>query len=382
MAAPVPLRRALAWVAASALVAGCGPTFKRLRQELEQGAPGACVAGVPFVRQDRDRCGPAALASLAAFHKLALTQDEIAREIFLPSIGGTLTVDMQDCMHRHGLWCHSGSGGAGDVRAWLDRGLPVVALLRLGALHGHRLHYVVATGYHAGRGYFIAHLGYLPNRPIAFDTFERQLRGAGGWLLVACPPERVDWPLSAEGHNDLGLLFERAGKLGRARAEYARAAAAKPDAPLFHFNLGNALVKSGERAEAERAYREAIRLRPAYADAHNNLANLLLDLGRRHEAHKAALRAIQVDGARIGYYRDTLGRALLALESYPAATAAFRQAIEDAGKDATLAAEARLGLIEALAACGERSEALAEKSRLLAMTDDPALRRKADELVR
>ena len=382
MGVSAPLRRVLAWAVACVLVTGCGPTFKRLRQELGQGAPGVYVAGVPFVRQDRDRCGPAALASLAAFHKLPLTQDEIAGEIFLPSIGGTLTVDMQDCVRRHGLWCYSGSGGAQDVRTWLDRGLPVVALLRLGALQGHRLHYVVVTGYHAGRGYFIAHVGYLSNRPIAFDTFEQQLKSAGGWLLVACPPERVDWPLSAEGHNDLGLLFERADKLDRARAEYGRAAAAKPDSPLFHFNLGNVLARLGERVEAEAAYREAIRLRPAYADAHNNLANLLLDLGRRHEAHKAALRAIQVDGARIGYYRDTLGRALLALESYPAAASAFRQAIEEAGKDAALAAEARLGLIEALAACGERSQALAEKDRLLAMTDDPALRRKADQLVK
>jgi len=382
MGVSAPLRRVLAWAVASVLVAGCGPTFKRLRQELEQGAPGAYVAGVPFVRQARDRCGPAALASLAAFHKLPLTQDEIAREVFLPSINGTLTVDMQSFVHRQGLWCHSGSGTAADVRTWLDRGLPVVALIRLGALHGHRLHYVVVTGYHARRGYFVGHTGYLPNRPMAYEVFEQQLRSAGGWLLVACPPERVDWPLSAEGHSDLGLLFERAGKPDRARAEYARAAAAKPESPLFHFNLGNVLVRLGQRAEAERAYREAIRLRPAYADAHNNLANLLLDLGRRHEANKEALRAIQVDGPRIAYYYDTLGRVLLALESHPAAVRAFRQALEEAGKDAALAAEARLGLIEALLAAGDRAEALAEKGRFVALTTDPALRRKADDLLR
>ncbi len=155
MAAPVSVRVALAWAAAAVLAAGCGPTFKRLRQELHEGAPGAYVAGVPFVRQANNRCGPAALASLASFHKLPLTQDDIAREVFLPSIGGTLTVDMQSFVHRQGLWCHSGRGTGAEVRTWLDRGLPVVALVRLGALHGHRLHYLVVTGYHARRGYFI-----------------------------------------------------------------------------------------------------------------------------------------------------------------------------------------------------------------------------------
>jgi len=367
---------------ATACAAGCGPTFKRLRQELNDGAPGAYVAGVPFVRQGRDRCGPAALASIAAHYKLPVTEAQIAREVFLPSINGTLTVDMASFLHRQGLWCHSGVGQGSDVRAWLDRGLPVVALLRLGAFHGHRLHYVVVTGYHARRGYFIAHTGYLPNRPIACGDFEDQLRAAGGWLLVACPPERVAWLLSAEGHNDLGLLFERAGNLELARERYAQAAAARPESPLFHFNLGNVLVRLGRRVDAERAYREAIRLEPAYADAHNNLANLLLDLGRRHEAHREALRAVQIDGPRAGYYQDTLGRALLCLEAYPAAVRAFRTALDAAGKDAALAADARLGLIEALLAAGERSEALAEKDRLVAMTTDPALRRKADELLK
>lgn len=367
---------------AGALLAGCGPTFKRLRAELERGAPGAYVPGVPFVRQARDRCGPAALASIAAFHKVPLSQEEAAREVFLPSIRGTLTVDMQGLVQRLGLWCHAGRGTPDEVRAWLDRGLPVVALVRLGALHGRRLHYLVVTGYHARRGCFIAHTGHLANRPIAFDDFDEGFRSAGGWLLAACPPERVDWPLNAAGHNDLGLLFERAGNLARARAEYERAADAEPCSPLYRFNLGNALARLGRQDEAERAYREAIGLEPAYADAHNNLANLLLAAGRRHEALKAARRAVAIDGPRAGYYQDTLGRVLLALGEPEAAARAFRVALDDAGDDAALAAEARLGLIQALAAAGQRSEAVAEKQRLLATTTDPALRRKASELLR
>jgi len=362
--------------------AGCGPTFKTLRDELAQGAPGAHIPGVPFVRQARNRCGPAALAAVAAFYKLPVTEQKIADEVFLHSINGTLTIDMQRFAQGQGLWCHSGQGTAEDVRRWLDRGVPVVALLRLGALHGGRLHYVVATGYHAGRERFIVHTGYLPNRPMSYAAFERQFRDAGGWLLVACPPERVSWPLSAEGHNDLGVVYERAGKLDRARAEYQSAIEADPAKPLFHFNLGNVLLRLGRRAEAECAYREAIRLRPAYADAHNNLAGLLLELGRRHEAHNEAQRAIEIDGPRAAHYHDTLGRVLLALESYPAAVRAFRKAVEEAGRDAATAADARLGLIEALVAAGERAQARAERDRLVASTADPALRRKADELVK
>jgi len=376
-------RRLLAWAALAALMAsGCGPTSKRLRQELEQGAPGAYVAGVPFVRQEHNWCGPAALASVAGHYKLPLTQQQIAREVFLGSIGGTLTIDMQQFVQRQGLWCHSGQGTATEVRQWLDRGVPVVALLRLGVLQARRLHYVVLTGYHARREYFIAHTGYLPSRPLSFSDFERQFDNAGRWFLVACPPERVTWPLSAEGHNDLGLVFERVGKPAQARSAYEKAVAADPAKPVYHFRLGNVLTELGQRAEAEQAYRAAIRLRPAYADAHNNLANLLLELGRRHEACKEAQRAIAIDGPRIGHYYDTLGRVLIALESYPAAAKAFRTAIDQAPTDASLAPDARLGLIEALLAAGERDEAIAEKDRLLTATRDPALRRKAMDLLK
>ena len=382
MALPVPLWRAAALGALAALLAGCGPTSKLLRQELERGAPGTYVAGVPFVRQVRDGCGPAALASLAQYHGLELTQEQIAREVFLPSISATLTIDLQRCAQRYGLWCHSGRGTPGEVRTWLDRGVPVVALLRLGPWAGRQFHYVVVTGYHAGRRCFIAHTGYLSNRPISYERFVRELADGGGWLLAACPPERVSWPLSADGHNDLGLLFERQGKLPRARAEYEKAIAAEPGKPVFHFNLGNALARLGQPAEAERAYREAIRLRPAFADAHNNLANLLLDLGRRHEACREARRAVEIDGPRAAYYFDTLGRVLASLESYPAAASAFRRALDEAGKDAEMAAGARLGLIEALLGAGDRGQAIAEKDRLLASTSDPALRRRADQLLK
>jgi len=381
MMIPVPVRRASALAALVAIaVSGCAPTSKRLRAEIARGAPGAYLAGVPFVRQHRDGCGPAALASVAAYYHLPVTQEQIADEVFLPSIGATLTIDLQRCARDHGLWCHSGRGTLADVRTWLDRGVPVIALLRLGALNGRRHHYVVATGYHARRGYVIAHTGHLSNRPIAFERFEQELADAGGWHLAACPPERVAWPLSAEGHNDLGLLLERQGKLADAVAEYQRAIKADPGKPVFHFNLGNVLAASGDAPGAERAYRKAIAIRPAFADAHNNLASVLLDVGRCHEAYRVARRAVEIDGPRAAYYLDTLGRVLVALKSYDAAERTFRRAMKEAGQRAEVTADAHLGLIEALVRSGQHTQAAAEKDRLLASTSDPTLRQRADKL--
>ena len=221
--------RAPALVLAAVALASCCPTSKVLRHELRNGAPGTYIAEVPFVRQHRNLCGPAALASVARFYGVGLCQEEIAREVYLPSIRGSLTIDLARCAERHGLWCRSGQGDLATLRQWLDRGVPVIALLRKGPLAGGVHHYVVLVGYHARRRYFIAHTGYFSNRPLSFETFARDFERAGRWYLAACPPEKVSWPLSASEFNDLGLLFERKGELAKALANYRKAIAAQPD---------------------------------------------------------------------------------------------------------------------------------------------------------
>jgi len=326
-----------------AALPACGPTSKRLRSELDQGARGVYLSGVPFVRQHRNHCGPAALASVALYAGVDTSQEAIAEDVFLSSIGATLTIDLERCARDLGLWVQAEPGTAEDVRAWLDRGVPVVALLRLGWLQGNILHYVVVNGYHADRGYFIAHTGHLSNRPIAFDTFASQSARAGRWLLVVSPPEKVTWPLTADGHKRLGLVFERKGDLRRARAEFQRAVDADPTTAIHHYNLGNALFRAGDREGAARCYREALKLEPEFADAHNNLASILLLLGRREEALAAARRAVELGGERVAYYHDTLGRILLALGRKAEAAESFRRAIAAAKDDATRA-EAQQGL--------------------------------------
>jgi len=341
------MRARLSWVqvvlSLSVLLPACGPTSKRLRHELHEGARGIYLPGVPFVRQHRNHCGPAALASVAQYCGIDTSQEAIAEEAFLSSIGATLTIDLERCARDLGLWVRAEQGSAKDVRDWLDRGVPVIALLRLGWLQGRVLHYVVVTGYHADRRYFIAHTGHLSNRPISFSTFESQSRAAGRWLLAACPPEKVTWPLTADGHKRLGLLFERKGDLARARAEFQRAVDEAPDQAIHRYNLGNALYRTGDPEGAARGYREAVRLEPDFADAHNNLASVLLVLGRCEEAWTAAGRAVAIGGERVAYYHDTLGRVLLTSGRYDDAAAAFRKAIETARDDETRS-EARKGL--------------------------------------
>ena len=363
---------------AALLAVACAPSGKTLRRELARGASGRYVDGVPFVRQRRNWCGPAALASVAQFHGLSLTQEQLAAEVYLESIAGTLTLDLEHAARQRGLWTHAGPGAAADVRRWLDRGVPVIALLR----PRRPYHYVVVVGYHAGRGYFLAHTGDAADRAISYARFARQHGAGTRWLLAAAPPDRITWPLDADGHNDLALLLERQGKLVAASSHYVRAIAQNPRKAVFHFNLGNLHARRCPGRDAVRAYREAIRLAPDFADAHNNLACVLLASGRHDEARRHATRAVELGGPRVACYHDTLGRTLLALGRPADAVGAFRAAVKAAERDAATSAEARLGLIEALLEAGRRRDALAARDALLKSTDDPTVRSRADALLR
>ena len=59
---------------------------------------------VPFIAQQPNYCGPAALAMLANFYGHPVTQDEIARSIYLPGIRGTLTSDLVAYAQQFNLW--------------------------------------------------------------------------------------------------------------------------------------------------------------------------------------------------------------------------------------------------------------------------------------
>ncbi|KAB2831990.1 MAG: tetratricopeptide repeat protein, partial [Candidatus Dadabacteria bacterium] len=71
-------------------------------------------------------------------------------------------------------------------------------------------------------------------------------------------------PLTAEEHNNLGVIYEREGKYDLAIREYKSAASADGDLVVPLVNLGNVYQKKGETKEAEKYYKKALR-----KDEHN-----------------------------------------------------------------------------------------------------------------
>jgi Flp pilus assembly protein TadD len=130
-------------------------------------------------------------------------------------------------------------------------------------------------------------------------------------------------PRSASARNTLGTIFDALGKREDARRSYEEAVRLDPTASWALNNLCYSEFRSGHFREARARCEEAVRLAPAMAAAHNNLALTYAAMGDLDTARQEFLAAGDLASASFN-----LGIVHLAERDYPAAAAAFEDAIK------------------------------------------------------
>ncbi len=171
---------------AAGFIAGCtGKNFADLRPGIEK--RGHYIEGVPFYRQSESTCGPAALAGILAFWGRPANLDKITSKVYLPELRGTLPMDMENFVKDEGIEPASSSGTLVELKAHIRRGVPVICLLDLGFGPYRQPHYVTVIGFDDVNAVIIAHDGVKENSLIRYETFDKEWKRAGNWMLVARP---------------------------------------------------------------------------------------------------------------------------------------------------------------------------------------------------
>ena len=115
-------------------------------------------------------------------------------------------------------------------------------------------------------------------------------------------------PLTAEEHNNLGVIYEREGKYDLAIREYKKASSADRNLVVPNVNLGNVYQKKGDTEESEKYYKKALRKDGHNIEAANNLASLYIETsGDYGEALDILLEATREQNPIPVYALDTLG---------------------------------------------------------------------------
>jgi ABC-type bacteriocin/lantibiotic exporter with double-glycine peptidase domain len=162
-------------------------------------AAGVCLSAsasdvwidVPFVRQEPDGCGAAALAMVQdywAVHRASVNPADapaIQRRLYVPAERGIPASAMRDYLQGLGFRTFVLSGEFQDLMRHVSQGRPLITAIRSGK---DTLHYVVVTG--------VSDAAVLVNDPAdrklrKYDRreFEKRWDATGRWTLLAVPPE-------------------------------------------------------------------------------------------------------------------------------------------------------------------------------------------------
>jgi ABC-type bacteriocin/lantibiotic exporter with double-glycine peptidase domain len=137
------------------------------------------IEGVPFVKQEDQECGPAALASVLSFYGVHIQVDSISEATYNEKLRGSLITDLEDFARRLGFQTISSQGTVEKIKVFINQRRPVIVLVDLGFWIRSRPHYLVLYGYN--KEGFIAHDGIKSSQLYTYSDFEKM------WGKMGCP---------------------------------------------------------------------------------------------------------------------------------------------------------------------------------------------------
>lgn len=144
--------------------------------------PPSVIAGVPFLPQEDDTCGPSSLAMVLGFLGKDVNTLEIVRETRTEGLKGTLITDLAGAARRRGFAAEIADLDLPRLRERIFAGVPVILLVDLGIWTWSRPHYLVAYGW-TPEG-VVAHSGREQGKVIPFSTLDAQWAKMGRLAIV------------------------------------------------------------------------------------------------------------------------------------------------------------------------------------------------------
>ncbi len=164
------------------IAAGCGAPRPPGGAAAAGSPAGRVIAGVPFLPQEEDSCGPSSLAMLLRFHGIPATTSELMQETRTKGLRDTLITDLAAAARRRGLPAEVTTLDLAGLRRQIAAGEPVILLVDLGVWAWSRPHYLLVYGT-TEDGVF-AHSGQTEGEFIAYGTLDAEWAKMGRLAIV------------------------------------------------------------------------------------------------------------------------------------------------------------------------------------------------------
>lgn len=266
----------------------------------------SAVAGVPFVLQDKNYCGPASLAMVMAYAGKPVPVDQLAREVYTPDKKGALQSDLIGAARRNGLMAIEVSGMSALLHE-IAAGHPVLTFENLGLSWYPKWHYAVVYGYDLDEPTITLHSGSHESYRRSMRKFERCWDDSGDWGLVVLQPGELAVSADDLAHTLAASGLEQLGEAREAERAYLSILSKWPDSLGALIGMGNLRDAAGDPRESARYLERAVSAHPDSPIAWHNLATAQGGAGQLLKARHSAERALTlVQGPELVRYRESL----------------------------------------------------------------------------
>ncbi|MBW2647367.1 MAG: PA2778 family cysteine peptidase [Deltaproteobacteria bacterium] len=262
------------------------------------------ISNVPFIPQEINQCGPAALAMVFQYHSAHVPIEELTSQVYSPSLKGSIQPALISSSRRNGFLAYE-IYGTENLLKEVSSGSPVIVLQNLGLSWFPLWHYAVVTGYDIEQDSVVLHSGLTPDKEVSIRVFDRTWSGSQHWGLVVLPPTQIPSTATEISYIESVMGLEKAKQWQSAIIGYKTALKSWPTSLHARMGLGNCYYEVGDLESAADVLREATKLSPDTAPAFNNLAQVLSEQGNVKEALDAATKAMTIGGPLQGINQKT-----------------------------------------------------------------------------
>lgn len=143
----------------------------------------AVTLPVPFVPQEKDTCGAAALAMVLGYWGLPEPHAAIAAALVEPELHGIRGARLAAFARERGLFALAYEGDLAQLRDYVGKGRPLIVAWKAGR---GRFHDVVVVGFD-DEAVLVHDPAAGAARRVAVRAFEERWAGASHWTLLVLP---------------------------------------------------------------------------------------------------------------------------------------------------------------------------------------------------